>query len=212
MDDLQLVNKVEAELKRISCEAHISPQYFAHMLVDEKIVDDFATTLAVRTVLTLMGRIVSTDQDEAETIDKVEEIGYYQRPKTWWDGLKCVIISSIWLNWMFPDNAINDWVKYEMIPKNHTFVTRQKKEIRHYHMCPLPEGISTDKNIVNFLNWQQEFTGTQQEYILLRIIAKECVLMMSDTTKIPLMPQSLLKAVSDYLIEITKQPDRLDKK
>src|ERR1700722_8885824 len=124
-----LPQRVQAEIKKYIFQSYITPEFLSSIEVDEKVAGEFAETLAIRVILTLMGRIVNTEYKDSKIINKTEEIDYYHRPKTWWDGLKFEIISSKWFGWMFPDCAITDWIDYEDLVKSHNFITNQKQEI-----------------------------------------------------------------------------------
>src|SRR5580698_9309240 len=127
----ELFHRIGLELKTLAHEHYIDPNLFNQLMIDDKVSGEFAENMAVRVLLTLLGRVVATDHDEKQFINKTEEVGYYQRPATWWDGLKFTLFTSKWISWIFPDWAVSDWVKYETLVKNHTFVTNQKQTIRH---------------------------------------------------------------------------------
>ena len=205
MENLYLPQRVEAEIKKIVAESYITPEFLHSMEVDEAVTGEFAETLAVRVCLTLMGRVVNTESEESQFIDKTEEIDYYHHPCTWWDGFKFELVSSKWFGWLFPANALNNWINYKTIPKTHNFVTHEKREIRHYHMCPFPAGANY-RDFVQFLQWSQPFSGTQKEYLLLRMMALACVNMLHQNNNLMLqMPEKFLKIISEYLHEITRQ-------
>ena len=206
MEELNLIQRVEAEIKNFTIQANITPDFFRSMVMEEKVLGEFATTLALRVVLTLMGRLVVTEKDESKVVHKSEEIGYYTRPLSWWDGLKCLIFTSDFFGWMFPERALKDWVKYETLPKHNNYITHETRDIRHYHMCPLPGGVATDKSNISFMMWDQPFVGSQREYVLLRIIAKQCLTMLQDTSMLSILNKEFLEALSEYITEITRYP------
>jgi len=169
-----IVEHVRSEIQRLVVEHHITPEYFRDMEINSHVMGDFATTLATRVIWAVTGRVVCKNEEQRVLDHKTKEIGYHSFPATWWDALKRRIYLSDWFGWIFAEDSVTKFVKYDRVEISEIHNTFLTQKIDHWHMCPLPSEVSNRGSHIAFMTgWKEPFTGSQREYTLLRNIAKE---------------------------------------
>jgi hypothetical protein len=183
------VKRIEANIHRLAIGSSLPRETFSTLDVTSHI-DVFSAEIFYQIRLALAGRKICTNTETSRTTTPTETIRY---PASWRGALVLSVLNGIertlrridgscrYTEWK--ERMQEKWVEWVVVEKSVTLVNTTA-ENSHYHLIPIPERQTTNSDRIMFMQWNEPYMGSIEEYHALVEIAERALAGRPITTQL----------------------------